>query len=238
MGFKPEKIMQFLRNNLSDKPAIIGISSGIDSALVLMLISKAIEKEKVHAYFIPDSGTPGSDYEDIAKLEKSSGIQIQTIHMDNVYNSMVDLLPKGRNMDYGNLKSRIRMSILYFQANVHGGLVIGTTNLSEFLTGYFTKFGDGACDLEPIINLTKSEVWNMAEIMGVPESIIRKPPSAGLWEGQRDEDELGLSYREIDNAVSEFRKNGRFPDTPAGEKIRELYNRSDHKRRLPLALED
>ena len=238
MGLTPDNIKDFLIKAIDDKPAIVGISGGIDSALVLMILSKSIGKEKIHAYFIPDSYTPKSDFEDVKALEKSSGIPIKVLNIENTIKSFRELLPGGKRENFGNLKSRVRMSILYYFSNSMNGIVVGTTNYSEYVTGYYTKYGDGGCDIEPIISLTKSEVRKMAFEAGVPEAIIRKTPTAGLWEGQTDEEDLGFKYAEIDDAITHFKNHGMFPETPAGRRVMELYNNSNHKRKMPVSLED
>ena len=101
----------------------------------------------------------------------------------------------------GNLMARIRMAVLYYHANRDQKIVCGTSNRSEYMLGYCTKFGDNAADLQPLLHLYKTEVYDYAQELGIPESIIKKAPSAGLWEGQSDEEEIGLSYAEIDNSL-------------------------------------
>jgi NAD+ synthase len=128
------------------------------------------------------------------------------------------------------------MSILYYQANTLDGIVIGTTNKSEFYTGYFTKFGDGGCDIEPILHLTKTEVRDLSAYLKLPQSIIVKPPSAGLWEGQTDEDELGIKYMDIDSAIENLLIRRNQPSNPVEEKVSELVRASEHKRRLPESM--
>ncbi len=238
MGLTPDNIREFLIKSLDDKPAIVGISGGIDSALVLMILSKSILKENIHAYFIPDSDTPKSDFEDVKALQKASGISIKVLNMDKVIRSMREMFPEGTKENLGNMKSRIRMTILYYFSNSLGGMVVGTTNYSEYVTGYYTKFGDGACDIEPIVSLTKTEIRKMSLEVGVPENIISKAPTAGLWEGQTDEGDFGFTYAEIDDAISHFKMNGTFPETPVGRHVMELFNNSNHKRKMPVPLED
>ena len=142
--------------------------------------------------------------------------------------------------------ARTRMILLYAHANSRNYLVLGTSNKSEFLTGYFTKWGDGASDYAPLINLYKTEVWEVAKRIGVPEKIISKKPSAGLWEGQSDEDELGISYKLLDEILyrlvdlkmekSKIAKELSIPVEKV-EYVEYLVKKSEHKRRLPMGPE-
>ncbi|MGP6220779.1 NAD+ synthase [Caldiplasma sukawensis] len=235
---KIEEISSFLTSKIGDKSAVLGLSSGIDSTLVLYILKNSIDAKKIHAIFMPSSSTKKEDYEDIDLISRSLNIPVKTIKIDDPVNS---ILAETNIKDVrwsGNLKSRIRMSILYLFSNSLDGLVIGTTNLSEYITGYYTKFGDGACDIEPIINLTKSEVREAAKYLGIPKRIIDKPPSAGLWENQTDEGELGMTYDEIDEEINFLRKNKKFRESKNGNRLREMYEKSAHKRRLPISPED
>jgi len=143
----------------------------------------------------------------------------------------------------GNIMARTRMVLLYAHANAKNYLVLGTSNRSEFLTGYFTKWGDGASDYAPLINLYKTEVWEVAKLVGVPERIIEKKPTAGLWEGQTDEDELGISYRLLDEILWRL-VDLKMPKEKIAQElgvsierveyVENLVKRSEHKRRLPV----
>lgn len=235
---KINKISSFLSSTIGEKNAVLGLSSGIDSTLVLYILKTAIDVNKIHAIFMPSGSTKREDYEDINLISRSININVKTINIDEPVNSIISKTNIKEVKWTGNLKSRIRMSILYLLSNSLDGMVIGTTNLSEYITGYYTKFGDGACDIEPIINLTKSEVREAASYLGIPKRIIDKPPSAGLWENQTDEDEIGMSYEEIDDEINYLRKNKKFRDTENGKRLREMYEKSAHKRRLPVSPED
>ncbi|MGP6207381.1 NAD+ synthase [Cuniculiplasma sp. SKW3] len=230
-----EYISNFLREKLADKNAILGLSGGIDSSLVLAFLSQTINNDRIKAYFMPDNNTPSTDYEDIKKLSQTFSVKVETINISQILDAYVKLLNPQSKTAIGNIKSRARMILLYYYANVNNGLVIGTTNYTELITGYFTKYGDGGVDIEPIINLTKTEVREEAKRLGVPSSIIEKPPTAGLWEGQKDEDELGFTYTEIDRAIEYFRKNGDFGNDPVSVRVKELYLKSLHKRNLPYS---
>jgi NAD+ synthase len=229
-----EAIRQFLKEKIGSKYAIIGISSGIDSSLVLTLLATSIDLNKITAIFMPDKYTKDSDYTDISKLSESTGIKIKEINIEKIFEGYKQALDTTDKRIEGNIRSRIRANILYYYANLLGGLVIGTTNRTEYLLGYYTKYGDGACDIEPIESLYKTDVWQIASLLKVPQSIIDKKPSAGLWEGQYDEDELKMDYKEIDAAlVNIFDKNILNENY---NKLLELYIKSMHKRELPRAM--
>ena len=228
-------ILDFLKGKLAGKDAIIGLSGGIDSSLVLGLLSKSVPKDNIRAYFMPDDKTPALDYDDIKKLSETFQLKVETINISSIVDAYVKLLNASSKENIGNIKSRVRMTLLYYQANISNGIVVGTTNYTELITGYFTKYGDGGVDIEPIINLTKTEVRDAARIFGVPESIIEKPPSAGLWENQTDEGELGFTYKEIDRAIENFRNTGDFADDPVSLRVKDLYLKSMHKRNLPYS---
>lgn len=229
-----EAIREFLKEKIGSKYAVLGISSGIDSSLVLTLLATAIDQDKIKAIFMPDRYTKQEDYDDIKMLSESTGIEIIEVNIENIFQSYRNILNSTDKKIEGNVRSRIRANILYYHANLLGGLVIGTTNRTEYLLGYYTKYGDGACDIEPIEGLYKTDVWDIASIMKIPQSIIDKRPSAGLWEGQYDEEELKMNYREIDRALADIFDYSNFKADYG--KLMELYLRSMHKRELPRAM--
>lgn len=231
-----DKIQEFIKFTLKEKKAIIGVSGGIDSALVLLLLKRSLPKEQIEAYFMPEIAGSARDKEDVVELEKAADIPIKNVYIDNIVRVFDSLLQVNDRKLLGNIKSRIRMTVLYYMANKSNGMVVGTTNKTEFLTGYFTKFGDGACDLEPLISLTKTEVRELSREVGVPTSILKKPPSAGLWAEQYDERELGFSYEEIDRELEQFTHSGKFSDTSVGKRVSELYENSKHKRMMPQGM--
>ena len=231
-------ISQFLRRQLNGKPAILGASSGIDSSLVAALASRALPKGSLRIFFMPDSLTPKRDYDDIRSLSSVIGIDIQTINIQPVADIFKKVLGATDTKAIGNIKSRIRMVILYYQSNLVNGLVLGTTNKTESLIGYYTKFGDGACDIEPIIHLYKHQVKDMSRLVGVPESIIGKKPSAGLWEAQTDEEELGMSYDRLDRILEEIFEAGSGISSDEHKRVKGMYDSSVHKRKMPVSIED
>ena len=229
-----EAIREFLKEKIGSKYAVLGISSGIDSSLVLTLLATAIDQDKIKAIFMPDRYTKQEDYEHIKMLSESTGVEIIEVNIENIFQSYRKTLNSTDKKIEGNVRSRIRANILYYHANLLGGLVIGTTNKTEYLLGYYTKYGDGACDIEPIEGLYKTDVWDIASILKIPQSIIDKRPSAGLWEGQYDEEELKMNYREIDRALADIFDYSNFKADYG--KLMELYLRSMHKRELPRAM--
>ena len=229
-----EAIREFLKEKIGSKYAVLGISSGIDSSLVLTLLATAIDQDKIKAIFMPDRYTKQEDYDDIKMLSESTGVEIIEVNIENIFQSYRNILNSTDKKIEGNVRSRIRANILYYHANLLGGLVIGTTNRTEYLLGYYTKYGDGACDIEPIEGLYKTDVWDIASILKIPQSIIDKRPSAGLWEGQYDEEELKMNYREIDRALSDIFDYSNFKADYG--KLMELYLKSMHKRELPRAM--
>ncbi|HWQ65318.1 MAG TPA: NAD+ synthase [Methanospirillum sp.] len=181
---------------------VIGISGGVDSALAATLCCQAVGSDRVLGVFLPSGVTPSEDADDVAALADHLGIRFSTIPIGPLLDQYRNL-PNFVETPYllGNLMARTRMTILYYTANRDSYLVCGTSNRTEFLLGYCTKYGDNAADVQPLVHLLKTEVWDMARSLGVPQAIISRPPTAGLWQGQTDEGELGLTYTEIDNAI-------------------------------------
>jgi len=175
--------------------------------------------------------TREQDREDAAALCEVLGTELRTVSIEPVlegFRQLPGFTPSPRLT--GNLMARVRMAILYYQANQDNRIVCGTSNRSEYLLGYCTKFGDNAADVQPILHLYKSDVYIMARELQIPERIIRKVPSAGLWEGQTDEQEIGLSYDRIDAALRALEAHGGRAENPAEEKVLALVRKSGHKR--------
>ncbi len=228
-------IKKFLSDKLSGKNAVIGLSGGIDSAFVVTLLVDSIERNRIFAIYMPDSNSPEEDLIDVEKICKFNSISFETIPIDKIIKEFSKALNLKDSKVIGNLKSRVRMSTLYSVANQNNGIVVGTTNKSEYLTGYFTKFGDGGCDIEPIIGLYKTQIWKLSKEMGLPKSIIEKKPSARLWAEQTDEEDMGISYSELDRILIKFEESGEFPESIEGKIVSNLYLSSMHKRRLPYS---
>lgn len=206
---KYELIEKFLIKFLQDevnktglKNAIIGLSGGIDSAVVAVLAQKAFQKN-FQAIMLPSSSSSQSSFDDAFELCKKFNIKNESVYIGD----LVDTYFQGKektNLQIGNFSARMRMSVLYDLSAKYSALVLGTSNKSELLLGYGTMFGDLASALNPIGDMYKSNVFEFAEYLGVPKNIITKPPTADLWEGQSDEEDLGYSYAQLDKALYAF----------------------------------
>ena len=239
-----EKIENFLSEQIQKNNAkglILGLSGGIDSA-VLAYICKRKLQEKTLALIMPDTSiTPNSETEDALKMIALTGIEYKLIDIKPIVNEYsMYLEPNERSK--GNLRARIRTNILYYYANAKNYLVLGSSDKSEYLIGYFTKFGDGASDVTPIISLYKLQVREIAKYLGVPEKVIAKKSSPHLWKDHEAENELGVQYEEIDSilhclidkkqSIGEIEKNTKI-DREIIEKIYHLHINSEHKRLPP-----
>ena len=200
-----EDIVEFIQNKVSEanaKGIVVGLSGGIDSTLVAHLACEAVGKDNVFGIIMPSTTTPTEDKLHGIDIAQGLGIEYKEIGIDTILNEYLSVsqLDEDR-LAIGNLKARIRMSIIYYFANAKNYLACGTGNKSEILIGYFTKYGDGACDLEPIGDLYKTDVFELSEFMNVSKEILEKPPRAGLWNNQTDEDEIGMTYELLDNIL-------------------------------------
>lgn len=198
-------LIKFIKEEITKtglKRGIVGLSGGIDSAVVAVLAKKALGNN-FKAFFLPSQFSSFSSVEDAKKLCKKFNIDYEIISIEPLLNAYkID-----DKVRLGNFSARIRMAILYDKSALLNALVIGTSNKSELLLGYGTLFGDLASALNPIGDLYKSEIFEFAKYLGVNEEIITKKPSADLWEGQSDEDELGYSYNKIDPVLEDYVDN-------------------------------
>lgn len=181
--------------------AVIGLSGGIDSALSCFLAAEALGPENVLAVRMPYK-TSSIDSLDHAQLVIDKlGVQSLTVPITEMADPLFERFPDAGAMRRGNVMARCRMIVLYDQSEAFGGLVVGTGNKTEILLGYSTLYGDSACALNPIGDLYKTQVRQLSRYLGVPEEIVDKPPSADLWAGQTDEDELGFTYEDVDQLL-------------------------------------
>jgi len=197
-------IVQFIRDRFEEAGsniAVIGLSGGLDSALVLGLSVEALGKDRVKAYFLPYGDLSSKDRDFAVMASKAFGTNMEEIDIAPVVDSVPFQL---EGMAKGNAQARIRMTLLYAKANLLNGLVIGTSNKTELLLGYFTKYGDGGADIYPIGDLYKTQARALASEMGVPAGIVERPPSAGLVAGQTDEGELRIPYPVVDQVLYGF----------------------------------
>lgn len=181
--------------------AVVGLSGGIDSALACYLAAEALGPQNVLAVRMPHRTSSPDSLEDAQKVIDALGVQSITIPITEMVEPLFERFPEMSPVRRGNIMARARMIVLYDQSAAFGGLVVGTGNKTEILLGYTTLFGDSACAINPLGDLYKTQVRQLARAMGVPESILTKPPSADLWKGQTDEGELGFTYAEVDRLL-------------------------------------
>ncbi len=211
------------------KGIVLGLSGGIDSAVVAALARRALGPD-VLGLLLP-CHSHRQDTEDALTVAGHLGLETVTVDLTPAFDLLLTLLPSAGTMVAANLKPRLRMMTLYHFAGLKKYLVAGTGNKSEISVGYFTKYGDGGADLLPLGDMLKSEVWAMAAQLGLPEAIIKKPPSAGLLPGQTDEGELNISYAELDQALKAIadRRNETIPPG-LRQRVEQLMKISEHKR--------
>ncbi|HBW37486.1 NAD(+) synthase [Desulfosporosinus sp. BICA1-9] len=235
--------VDWLRQKVAEanaKGLVVGMSGGVDSAVVAGLCKHAFPENCV-AVIMPCHSDP-DDQEDALWIAEGFDIRPLEVDLSNAHTQIFDQVLKslklngrdvvGAKMSQGNLKARLRMSTLYTVANALNYLVAGTDNAPESYTGYFTKYGDGGVDLLPISSLTKAEVRAWARMLGLPRRIATRVPTAGLWPGQTDETDLGITYDQIDRYLL-----GEQVAPEVQERLETLHRQSEHKRHLPPSLE-
>jgi NAD+ synthase len=231
-----KKIVSWIRQELAlskTRGIVMGLSGGIDSCLVARLAKEAVGKKRLLALLLPCHSVK-SDLEDTRLCARHLGIKTKIIDLSPIYDKFVKILPPACRLAQANLKPRLRMAVLYYFANKLNYLVCGTGNKSELMAGYFTKHGDGATDILPIGDLLKTQVRALAASLGLPPSIINKAPSAGLWAGQTDEGEMGLSYTELDTILECIEdKKSQVISKEKVSKAKRMIKNSQHKRQGP-----
>jgi NAD+ synthase len=226
-----EQMIRYAYWNTGCKGIVVGLSGGIDSAVAAAFCCRAIGPDKVLGLSLPSPVSNPADLKDAADLSRKLGIAHRVVSIDPMLAGF-RTIPEFVETPYllGNLMARIRMTTLYYHANRDNRIVCGTSNRSEYMLGYCTKYGDNAADLQPILHLYKTDVYTVARELGIPEPIMKKAPSAGLWEGQSDEREIGLTYAEIDASLMALEEHEWKADTPTEEKVLALVRKSLHKR--------
>ena len=245
---KIEKFIQEYVAQSKTKGVVVGLSGGIDSSVTAAIAVRALGKENVLGLILPNANL-AQHYEDDARiLAKQLGITVKKVSIADfvsAFKKNVDEELSSNKLVLGNAMARFRMIINYAYANYYHYLVLGTSNKTEIMVGYVTKFGDGGVDFEPCGGLYKTQIRLMAKYLNIPKSIIEKPPSAGLWNGQTDEGELGITYDLLDlilygiehklNAEA-IAKELQIEKTVV-EKVLAMIAKSEHKRHIPPVFE-
>ena len=240
---KPRKIIvEFIREYVERtrvEGVVIGLSGGIDSSLVASLACEAINPERVLGIMLPvDAEKDKQNVSDARNLVESLGMKHDLFELKDAVSAYSSLsLDK---VALGNLTARLRMVTWYARANQENRLVLGTSNKSELMVGYFTKYGDGGTDMLPIGELYKANVWDLSTHIGLPETLVKKAPSAGLWPGQTDEDEMGVTYQELDSILFLHIERGFGVqeiidwgiDKKRVQRVMNMMHQSEHKRKL------
>jgi NAD+ synthase len=233
-----QEIVHWLQTKLNEAGArgfVLGLSGGVDSAVTAALCARASPGEVLGVWLPCHSVSEDEVYSRMAA--GALGIPLTTVDLCAAYDALIAALPESSvKLASANLKPRLRMSALYYLAQSNNYLVAGTGNRPELMVGFFTKWGDGGVDLEPLGELYKHEVRALAQALGVPQPIIDRAPSPGLWPGQTDEGEMGITYAEIDAVLAAWDR-GEKPDQPPESiaKVNVMVTRSEHKRAMPPA---
>jgi NAD+ synthase len=247
-----DRIVRFIRTHserIGARHLVVGMSGGLDSSVTAALCSKALGGKRTLGFCLPEDETRSQrSILDAEEVAKRFGVKLRSMDITDLAQRAASLLHPSKKrksaVSHGNLKARLRAMILYYYANTSKGLVVGTGDKSEIMLGYFTKYGDGACDIQPIADLYKTSVRDLALHLGIPRRIFSKPSSPELWPGQMAEDELGLPYTQLDSILwrlerwippREISEELRIPLRTV-EKIRGRWLHSEHKRRPPLSL--
>ncbi|MDR2831216.1 MAG: NAD+ synthase [Methanobrevibacter sp.] len=246
------ELINFIKKIITESNSnivVLGLSGGIDSSIVAYILKEAIPAENIYSYHLYSSTTPKEDTNHARLIANKFNLNYKEIAIDDILDKYLDVLDDNISSNetfklvVGNLKARIRMSILYYFANLKNGLVAGTGNLSELSIGYMTKFGDGGCDFELIGDIYKSQLKNLAKSWNIPSEIINKPPRAGLWDKQTDEQEIGMTYEALDQIICCLTEDKELKnedilnkiDIPLSEvnRIRDKIKNNKHKIHIP-----
>jgi NAD+ synthase len=229
-----DKLVAWIREKVAagGKGGVVGLSGGLDSSVVAVLCRRAFPRATLAA--IMPCHSLEEDLEHAQLLAGQFSIPTKTVTLDSIYDTLLKTLPDDNvnalasRLAKANLKARLRMLTLYYFANKLNYMVVGSSNRDELILGYFTKYGDGGVDIQPLGSLLKGQIRELAEFLGIPQPIIDKPPSAGLWEGQTDEGELGLSYDQIDHYLASGEASAALR-----KRLESMIASSQHKRQPP-----
>lgn len=238
------KIVGFIRDYMADaglSRAVIGLSGGVDSATSCFLAVEALGAENVLALRLPYRTSSQDSLTDAQLVIDHLGLPSKTVDISPMVDAVVERFPEMDQVRRGNVMARVRMIILYDQSAAWDGLVMGTGNRTESLLGYTTLHGDSACGINPVGDLFKTQLRQLANALGVPQRIIDKPPSAGLWPGQTDEDELGFTYEAVDQVLYLLHQDNATPEEVIAvgfardfvEEVLQKVRGNQFKRRLP-----
>ncbi|PHI06141.1 NAD+ synthase [Fusobacterium polymorphum] len=239
------ELVEFLRENFKKagfSKAVLGLSGGIDSALVAYLLRDALGKENVLAIMMPYKSSNPDSLNHAKLVVENLGINSKTIEITDMIDAYFKNEKEATSLRMGNKMARERMSILFDYSSKENALVVGTSNKTEIYLGYSTQFGDSACALNPIGDLYKTNIWDLSRYLKIPDELIEKKPSADLWEGQTDEQEMGLTYKEADQVLYRMLEENKKVEEILAEgfnkdlvdNIVRRINRSEYKRRMPL----
>ena len=239
------ELVEFLRESFKKagfSKAVLGLSGGIDSALVAYLLRDALGKENVLAIMMPYKSSNPDSLNHAKLVVEDLGINSKTIEITDMIDAYFKNEKEATSLRMGNKMARERMSILFDYSSKENALVVGTSNKTEIYLGYSTQFGDSACALNPIGDLYKTNIWNLSRYLKIPNELIEKKPSADLWEGQTDEQEMGLTYKEADQVLYRILEENKTVEEVLAEgfnkdlvdNIVRRMNRSEYKRKMPL----
>ena len=239
------ELIEFLRENFKKagfSKAVLGLSGGIDSALVAYLLRDALGKENVLAIMMPYKSSNPDSLNHAKLVVEDLKINAKTIEITDMIDAYFKNEKDASSLRMGNKMARERMSILFDYSSKENALVVGTSNKTEIYLGYSTQFGDSACALNPIGDLYKTNIWDLSRYLKIPNELIEKKPSADLWEGQTDEQEMGLTYKEADQVLYRMLEENKKVEEVLAEgfnkdlvdNIVRRMNRSEYKRRMPL----
>ena len=246
-----ERIVSFIRDVVDDagaEGAVLGLSGGIDSTLTAHLAVEALGEDGLHALTMPSAVNDADVMSAAERVAHDLGVEYDVVEIQPIAEAFFDAFPEAADdrTAAGNVYVRTRAVLNYFVANAENRVVLGTGNRAEAMTGYYTKYGDQAVDCNPVGNLYKQQVRQLAAHVGVPRELVMQEPTAGMWEGQTDAEELGLDYDAVDAILAVHVDGGlsraatvRELDVPeeAVDRVVDLHERSAHKRAMPPAPE-